>query len=69
MGFDISLQQLPHPSHYPSNVAFQPWDFFEPAPEELRGSFDLVHIRLIGVAIKNEDTGAILKNIKRLLSK
>jgi hypothetical protein len=69
VGLDISLDQIPNRSLLPSNTTFQAWDFFTPPPSELQNSFDVVHMRLIAVVIKDGDAGKVLKNVKMLLSK
>lgn len=66
LGLDISTAQCPPKSWLPSNIDFKPWSFLEEAPEELRGVFDIVHIRLIGIVIEHDPIPAI-KNIAMLL--
>lgn len=46
-GFDISDDQFLPADSLPSNVELGFLDFKKPVPEELRGKFDLVNIRLI----------------------
>lgn len=66
-GFDISLEQLsPRPLHDP-NQTFHQWDFLTPPPPELRGTFDVVHMRLVAVVVKDMQPGRILANVAQLL--
>jgi hypothetical protein len=44
------------------------WNVFENVPDEFVGFFDIVHVRLIIVVVKNNDPGPILANLNKLLS-
>lgn len=44
------------------------WNIFEEVPAEFIGYFDVVHVRLITVVVKNNDLRPILANLKKLLS-
>jgi hypothetical protein len=68
-GFDISLDQCPPDAWLPDNVELHTWNVFEEPPARFVGVFDVVHIRLITVAVQNNDPTPILANIHRLLSK
>ena len=68
-GLDISLDQSPPAPWLPSNVKLQTWDFFTDPPESLVGQFDIVHVRLVMLVIKNNDPLIIIKNLWKLLSK
>ncbi|CAO2657598.1 Nn.00g037240.m01.CDS01 [Neocucurbitaria sp. VM-36] len=50
-GFDISNDQFLPADSLPSNVKLGFLDFKKPIPEELRGKFDLVNIRLIIISM------------------
>jgi len=43
--FDITTDLIPHAKWRPENVSFQKLDIFKPIPEELKGKYDVVHIR------------------------
>ena len=68
-GFDISLDQCPPRSWLPPNVQFDTWDVFENPREDLVGAFDVVHVRLITLVIKNGDPSRVIQNLCKLLSK
>lgn len=53
-GFDISNDQFLAPSSLPSNVKLTYLDFKKPIPEDVRGKFDLVNIRLIIISMGPE---------------
>lgn len=44
------------------------WNIFEDVPDEFIGYFDIVHVRLITVVVKNNDPRPILANLRKLLS-
>ncbi|KAF2823378.1 S-adenosyl-L-methionine-dependent methyltransferase [Ophiobolus disseminans] len=50
-GFDISDEQFLSSSSLPPNVSLDFIDFKKPVPEDLRGTFDLVNVRLIVISM------------------
>jgi len=66
-GFDISLDQCPPSTWLPANTHLHTWDVFKEPPEEFCEAFDVVHIRLITVAIKDNDPRPVLANLRKLL--
>ncbi|KAF2798692.1 UMTA methyltransferase family protein-like protein [Melanomma pulvis-pyrius CBS 109.77] len=66
-GFDISLDQCPPQAWLPDNVDLHTWNIFEEPPSEFVGVFDVVHIRLITVAVRNNNPRPILASLHRLL--
>ena len=66
-GFDISLDQCPPKSRLPANVTFDTWDIFADPPKDLVGTFDVVHVRLITLVIKNGDPSRVITNLHKLL--
>lgn len=68
-GFDINLAQCPVADNLPANVKISQWDMFKPPPEELVGTFDVVHLRLVTLVIKDNDPSTLLENVAKLLSK
>lgn len=68
-GFDIDLAQCPPSDSFPDNVRVTQWDMFSPPPPQLVGQFDVVHLRLLTLVIKNNDPTAVIKNVMQLLSK
>ncbi|KAL9110771.1 MAG: hypothetical protein Q9227_004763 [Pyrenula ochraceoflavens] len=65
-GFDVSLSQTPSTSWLPSNVKFHEYDFFEELPNGFLGRFDVVHVRLIALVIKNNDPSSIIRNLTKM---
>lgn len=67
-GFDISSEQFLPTDTLPPNVTLTHGDFFDPIPEELRGTFDLVNIRLIIISLGPLDVWRrVLRNVLDLL--
>ncbi|OLN82106.1 hypothetical protein CCHL11_07657 [Colletotrichum chlorophyti] len=48
-------------------MEFQVQDVLRPFPDELSGTFDLVHVRLLALGLKVGDWDVVLKNLRALL--
>lgn len=69
-GFDISDAQYPHAAYLPQNVSLKVLDSTQSdPPEELQGTFDIVHLRLWLAIVPNGDPTAILTHALKLLRK
>lgn len=66
-GFDISDAQFLPKESLPSNVTLALGDFKKPIPEELRGQYDLITIRLIIIAMGKGVWETTLRNVLALL--
>ncbi|KAH7012152.1 S-adenosyl-L-methionine-dependent methyltransferase [Microdochium trichocladiopsis] len=67
-GFDISSMQFPHAAWLPENLSFDVRDILTDPPNELWGTFDLVHIRLVVlVARQLDDPRRIIRHVHKLL--
>ncbi|KAJ4358591.1 uncharacterized protein N0V89_003175 [Didymosphaeria variabile] len=66
-GYDISSDQFLPAESLPSNVTLEFGDFKKPIPDELRGKFDLVNIRLIIISMGVGVWEPTLQNILPLL--
>ena len=67
-GLDISISQCPPAQWLPQNVKMREWDMFTEPSEDLVGKFDIVHIRLVFLVIKNDDPKRLISNLHKLLS-
>lgn len=67
-GFDIDVSDCPHEQWLPPNVTMRQLDALGEIPEHLVGVYDIVHLRLFQVVVKDNDPGPLLRNILRLLS-
>lgn len=67
VGFDIS------PDQFFKNAVeedkFVLWDMTKSFPKEYHGTFDVVHIRLVVLALKAEQIKGVVENLVELLSK
>jgi hypothetical protein len=68
-GFDVSLDQVCPKPWLPASMHMHTWDIFKEPPQEFVGYFDVVHVRLITVVIKNNDPRPVLANLTKLLSR
>ncbi|KAI9646935.1 hypothetical protein NHQ30_004935 [Ciborinia camelliae] len=65
VGFDISAKQFPKTS--PPENKFVVWDMTTSFPQEYHRSFDVVHVRLVILALKVEQIKDVVQNIVELL--
>lgn len=64
-GFDISSELFPSPA--PPGVDLNIFDVKTPVPDELRGKYDLVHVRLLAAAMGPDDWTPAVQNVSQLL--
>ena len=64
-GFDISSEQ--YPNNNEANIQFRVHDATQPFPEEYLGRFDVVNVRLMSYAIKQQDLQIVVDNIAAIL--
>lgn len=67
-GFDISLEQAPASGFHHPNIQMHRWDMFQDPPAKYMGQFDIVHVRLVTLVIKNNDPIPLVRNLRKLLS-
>lgn len=66
-GLDINLAQAPPKQWLPPSVNMRTWNIFDAVPDDLVGQFDVVHVRLLLVVVENENAGAVVRNLGKLL--
>ena len=66
-GFDISLQQCPPSAWLPTNITVREWDIFSNLDSELEGTYDVVHIRLLLLVVRDNDPRPLLRNAMKML--
>ncbi|KAI4177614.1 MAG: hypothetical protein LQ348_005783 [Seirophora lacunosa] len=66
-GFDISLDQIPPAEWLPSNVSFHCYNVNEEPPEDFVGKYDVLHVRNLAIAIKNDDPKTVLGHLLAML--
>ena len=62
------MDQFPAKEWLPDNITLRTLDVFAPISEDLKGRYDLVHVRLFLVVVQNYDPTPILKNLMDMLS-
>lgn len=67
-GFDNSVDQFPSKEWLPDNISLNRLDVLKPIPEELKGKYDLVHVRLFLAVVQDDDPTPILRNLVDMLS-
>ena len=65
----MSPAQFPKKEWWPQNVRLGTLDALGPIPEHLIGAYDIVHVGLFVMMIRNENPVPFLENVKLLLSK
>jgi hypothetical protein len=66
-GYDIDLSQCPTSKFSPSNVCFKQWNALDEVAPELYEAYDLVHIRLFQINIKDNDASKLVQNCFKIL--
>ncbi|OCK76944.1 S-adenosyl-L-methionine-dependent methyltransferase [Lepidopterella palustris CBS 459.81] len=66
-GFDISDDQFPHMSYLPKNIKLKTLDATGPVPEELVGRYDVVHVALLTLVVKDGEPGVWIRNLMSML--
>jgi SAM-dependent methyltransferase len=66
-GFDPDTLKFPDPSTLPKNVKLHYGDALAPFPDELIGSYDLVHLRLQFFSWEKDGWPKVVKNMMTLL--
>ena len=67
VGFDVSAAAFPSPDCHPPNVEFHIADFKRPFEPQWHGKFDIVHARMVSIAIAPPEYEEIAQNMKALL--
>lgn len=67
VGLDAADNQFPPPGTLPINISFAKYNFFDPVPAELAGTFDIVHLSFVNAALFRSGPDAIIKHVFELL--
>ena len=67
-GFDISEEQYPPEKWYGPNVTLSKLDIFRPLPEEVKGKYDVVHLRFFMTVASDDNVEVVVQNLKGMLS-
>ncbi|OHE96274.1 hypothetical protein CORC01_08492 [Colletotrichum orchidophilum] len=66
-GIDMDTTKFPPPSALPPNISLLQHNALKSFPDGMHGSFDMVHIRLIGSGMRKEDWKTVASNAFTLL--
>ncbi|KAK1763361.1 hypothetical protein QBC33DRAFT_549991 [Phialemonium atrogriseum] len=67
-GFDIDIVQCPQPEWLPGNINFHVWNAFESPESKFVGQYDIVHVRLFGINVRDTEHGIqVISNLKKIL--
>jgi SAM-dependent methyltransferase len=66
-GFDMDTSKFLAPSKLPGNVKLHKQNFFESFPQECEGVYDVVHVRLIWIAVRGDQWTPLAQALKKLL--
>ncbi|KAJ5916855.1 hypothetical protein N7504_000870 [Penicillium tannophilum] len=64
---DISFESAPPKAWLPQNMTLRQWDIFTEVPEDLVGVYDIIHISLLALVLKDGDVAGVLGSILKLL--
>ncbi|OHF02874.1 methyltransferase domain-containing protein [Colletotrichum orchidophilum] len=72
-GFDFDQLKMPTPPMPPPQqqqptLEFRKHDVLQPFPAEFRGTFDLVHVRLLALGLKKDDWDVAVGHLRALLA-
>jgi len=68
-GYDISDELYPPESWCGTNTTLSKLDISKPLPEELKGKYDVVHLRCFMTIASDDNVDVVIENLKRMLSK
>ncbi|KAF2758444.1 S-adenosyl-L-methionine-dependent methyltransferase [Pseudovirgaria hyperparasitica] len=66
-GFDISLEQAPHPAWLPPDIRLHKLDVTKAIPDEFCEQFDIIHLRLFLAVVQDNDASPIIRNLISML--
>ncbi|TEA19692.1 N-methyltransferase tcpN [Colletotrichum sidae] len=66
-GIDMDATKFPPASELPPNMSMTKHNALRPFPEDMRGTFDVVHVRLIVLGMKKGDWEVVAEHLHTLL--
>ncbi|KAL3467937.1 hypothetical protein BJX64DRAFT_80527 [Aspergillus heterothallicus] len=66
-GYDISDSAFPSKEYWPDNTSFEILDCLGDIPAELQGQFDVVHLRMWALIIRENDPSVLIRNAVKML--
>ncbi|KAF0324452.1 hypothetical protein GQ607_008401 [Colletotrichum asianum] len=66
-GIDMDTTKFPPASELPKNMSMMQHNALKPFPQEMHGTFDMVHVRLISLGMKKDDWAVVARHLYALL--
>ena len=67
-GYDIPAKHFPPKEWRPLNLQYSTYDALYPVLDEMIGKYDVVHVGLLVMIVKNEDPVPLLLNLLSMVS-
>ncbi|KAI8308111.1 N-methyltransferase tcpN [Colletotrichum sp. SAR11_59] len=61
-GIDMDTTKFPPASELPKNMSMMQHNALKPFPQEMHGTFDMVHVRLISLGMKKDDWAVVARH-------
>ncbi|KAL2830289.1 hypothetical protein BDW59DRAFT_158618 [Aspergillus cavernicola] len=68
-GLDMTPANFPAAQSHPDNFHYDVYNILQPVPEERKGKYDLVHVRLLAAAFSKGQVDIAVDNLVQLLPK
>ncbi|OJZ83591.1 hypothetical protein ASPFODRAFT_83056 [Aspergillus luchuensis CBS 106.47] len=66
-GLDVDLKNAPVPEWVTPSISLRHWNIFDEVPEDLRGKYDVVHLRLLVLVVQESNPLPIIDKVFQLL--
>lgn len=66
-GLDVDLKNAPVPEWVAPSISLRQWNIFDEVPDDLRGKYDVVHLRLLVLVVQESNPLPIIDKVFQLL--
>ncbi|KAI2828072.1 hypothetical protein CBS147343_1949 [Aspergillus niger] len=66
-GLDVDLKNAPAPEWVAPSISLRQWNIFDEVPDDLRGKYDVVHLRLLVLVVQESNPLPIIDKVFQLL--
>lgn len=67
-GLDISFDAAPPAETLPDQITFRHWNVKDSVPEDLIGTYDIIHVRFFSFVLLNDEIPSVVAKLFSLLS-